>query len=590
MKTMRMSGLKLALVMFLVLCGVALRAPLPVHAATITVNTTNDEFDTTPNTTCSLREAIESANTGTDFGGCTITGSGTVTINLPAGTFTLTRTGINEDNNQTGDLDIASTLIISGVGAEQTIINGGAIDRVLHILTGGDVTLQNLTVTGGNVGIPPNSTGGGGILHQGTSLTILNSTIRNNTLTGTVGGGGGILHTNGTLTIISSTIRHNSAVTRGGGIYSSGSAGSTTISQSTLNDNASSGDGGGAIALENSTSVVNTTFSAHSAATSGGAIWVASSSGSLTVNNSTFYNNTSFNGRHIRNQSSTAAILRNTIITGTPSGTACTGSYTSSNVLSDTTGCGVSITLVTNFDTNLNNNGGPTLTHAILPGSNAIDAGDNLTCAATDQRGLTRPVDYDLNSTATCDVGAFERQAAETFTATVNDGDTVSFGATLTSIEDISGGNAPGQVTVTRINQPPGGGTPDPGEMPFHVNINAATNTGLNINLTLCYTDWELTHNTTGVVEANLSLYRWDGSAWVDQGVDVLDTTNNCATKNNVSDLSSWTLASGPSAPTAVFLQTFQGSNLPPLFSLVMLLALLLLTAVLLWRRRTLFA
>jgi hypothetical protein len=48
----------------------------------------------------------------------------------------------------------------------------------------------------------------------------------------------------------------------------------------------------------------------------------------------------------------------------------------------------------------LDDNGGPTQTHALLPGSPAIDAGDNAFCPVTDQRGAARD--------ASCDTGAFE--------------------------------------------------------------------------------------------------------------------------------------------------------------------------------------
>jgi len=57
-------------------------------------------------------------------------------------------------------------------------------------------------------------------------------------------------------------------------------------------------------------------------------------------------------------------------------------------------------TLLTGFDSVLRDNGGPTMTHALLPGSDAIDAGG--ACGlATDQRGVAR-------SDGHCDSGAFE--------------------------------------------------------------------------------------------------------------------------------------------------------------------------------------
>jgi hypothetical protein len=56
----------------------------------------------------------------------------------------------------------------------------------------------------------------------------------------------------------------------------------------------------------------------------------------------------------------------------------------------------------------LQNNGGPTDTHALLPGSPAIDAGASAACPATDQRGVARPLDGNGDGTTACDVGAFE--------------------------------------------------------------------------------------------------------------------------------------------------------------------------------------
>jgi hypothetical protein len=52
----------------------------------------------------------------------------------------------------------------------------------------------------------------------------------------------------------------------------------------------------------------------------------------------------------------------------------------------------------------LADNGGPTRTHALLPGSPAIDAADPGQCPVADQRGIARP------QGPSCDVGAFERE------------------------------------------------------------------------------------------------------------------------------------------------------------------------------------
>ena len=56
----------------------------------------------------------------------------------------------------------------------------------------------------------------------------------------------------------------------------------------------------------------------------------------------------------------------------------------------------------------LADNGGPTPTHALLPNSPAIDAGDNTDAPATDQRGIARITDGDGDGEATIDIGAFE--------------------------------------------------------------------------------------------------------------------------------------------------------------------------------------
>ena len=86
---------------------------------------------------CTLRAAIQEANAN----------AGTDTIEIPAGTYTLTIAGIKEDQSAFGDLDITDALIIVGSGENETIINANRLDRVFHNFAASDIS--NLTILGG---------------------------------------------------------------------------------------------------------------------------------------------------------------------------------------------------------------------------------------------------------------------------------------------------------------------------------------------------------------------------------------------------------------------------------------------------------
>ena len=88
--------LHLFTILALVALGLGI-TPAIVHATTITVTTTADEYGT--GNACSLREAIHAANQDTAFGGCAA-GSGTDTISVPAGTYTLTLVQPGEDGDR----------------------------------------------------------------------------------------------------------------------------------------------------------------------------------------------------------------------------------------------------------------------------------------------------------------------------------------------------------------------------------------------------------------------------------------------------------------------------------------------------------
>jgi uncharacterized repeat protein (TIGR01451 family)/CSLREA domain-containing protein len=314
-------------------------------AAVITVTTGLDEFDTTPNTTCSLREAIQSANIDSDFGGCTgsgIYGDDTIvfstTVTLVQLTIIANPNSTDNDDNSFLDLDIRDTnpslpdsLTIDGGPSSVTIQPGISpwTDRIFDIVpnpTGQPATviLRNLTIQGG--GSPSNETGvgnpcfnsGGGVRNwSGGALTLENVIIQNNAM---LQHGGGVCQNNGPLTVLTSTIRNNVAIAfNGGGIYYLGNGtllvqGSTVLSNTALRsgggiyDQADTmtiqdsqvlsntvlgGDGGGVWTFGGTTlkQILTSTVAFNRAGGDGGGIWNRTTRG-LEVLNSTVLSNT----------------------------------------------------------------------------------------------------------------------------------------------------------------------------------------------------------------------------------------------------------------------------------------------------------
>ena len=152
----------------------------------------------------------------------------------------------------------------------------------------------------------------------------------------------------------------------------------------------------------------NTTLSANAASFEGGGIYNVS--GAVTLNNATFNGNTAGSGGGINNQATLN--FSNTLIAGSGGGDC--PSTTGVSATRPKTWWRTAVA-TRRFDSDpllgpLQDNGGPTKTYALLPGSPAIDAGDNATCLATDQRGAARPADGDEagSGAADCDIGAFE--------------------------------------------------------------------------------------------------------------------------------------------------------------------------------------
>ncbi len=284
----------------------------------------------------------------------------------------------------------------------------------------GHLTVINSIISGNTaIGDTPD---GGGIYSIDEDLTVINSTISGNTVDGLrFDSGGGIYSARGNVTVIDSTISNNLAVADpryesadGGGIFSRD--GNLTVTNSTISGNSASGaktDGGGLYSRDGNLKVTNSTISGNSTSVRGGGIF--SIRGKLTVANSTISGNSATSGGGIFN--SAVFNLTNTIIANSISGGDCfnSGSVAANkNNLIENGSCNPTLSGDPNLGP-LQNNGGSTFTHALLPGSIAINTGSNAEVAGLlyDQRGSG----FGRIVGSTVDIGAYEVQTPATGTA-----------------------------------------------------------------------------------------------------------------------------------------------------------------------------
>ena len=299
---------RLALLAAAMALGAFLGSAAPVRGASFTVNATYDAVDAAPGDgvcadatgACTLRAAVMETNA--------LPGADEIT--LPAGTYVLSIPGAGEDASATGDLDVTDDLTVTGAGRDTTVIDGGGLDRVIHVKGSIASSLNDMTVANGiaggsstadacNSGSDPTNPGfanGGGVCSDGATLDATRVTLRNNSagvggsaihsvgqlrlrqgiVTGNSSGGGAIFNgriatiegsliaensqavigggirndSNATLVIKDSTVRGNRALDSGGGIFNGGNV---TISATTIADNTAGQSGGG---------VFNSAFSA----------------------------------------------------------------------------------------------------------------------------------------------------------------------------------------------------------------------------------------------------------------------------------------------------------------------------------------
>jgi len=327
-----------------------------------------------------------------------------------SGTLIVTNSTLRNNNAYSGGgiSNFGGTATVTG----STLSGNSASNDGGGISNAGTLTVTNSTLSGNSAP----SGFGGGIFNQST-LTLTNSTLSGNSAPGSDSGGG--IFNQGTLTVTGSTLSGNSAAGYGGGgIYNDARV--MTVTNSTLSGNsAPNGFGGGIFTDTGTVTVTNNTLSGNSASNGGG---IYTSGGTLTVTNSTLSGNSAPGigggfGGGIRNDGTVNA-ANTLIVNNTPGDVSGTSIAGTNNITGSFT-----------FAGGLQNNGGPTQTLALPPGSPALGAGDLATCtnppvSGKDQRGFSRP---DASTTA-CDIGAFESQGF-TVAKTTGDMQSVGFGS-----------------------------------------------------------------------------------------------------------------------------------------------------------------
>jgi hypothetical protein len=406
------------------------------------VSTIADEIDTNYSFgDLSLREALALAADGNHAGPNAISFASSLFESGPA-TITLSYDGA-DSGTIPDELLINSDVTIQGPGTELLTISGNSLTRVFNVGSGVSATLSGMTITGGEV---ISTSDGGGISNSGT-LNLTDVRVYDNY----AGDSGGGIYNTGDLTIIDSTIEGNQAG-RGGGIFSGVSGGSElTISGSAILSNSTfyalpgHNYGGGLYVYTYSptyatASITNSTFSGNTAQF--GAAVIVNGPATVEFVNSTITANsaTQTAGGIFYSSATTAGIvtLHNTILADNTANTAAKNVYgtldTSSSYnllglgttggLSHGTNGNIVLTSGTAGLTALGDYGGPTMTHALLSTSPALDAGSDMivTTILFDQRGEDRTVDIpSVGGSEQVDIGAFEAGNTNTLIVTIDD-------------------------------------------------------------------------------------------------------------------------------------------------------------------------
>jgi hypothetical protein len=281
------------------------------------------------------------------------------TINLaPGGSYVLTEPMSISGSGLLIAGDGGNPLAINGNGATILRAPGAPAFRILEV-QGGKLTLDRATLANGSTG----TFGGGIVVVAGSTLSLSNSAVVNNTA---FAGGRIYLDSRVSATIINSTISGNSASA-----------------------------GGGIVLDKSSLTILNSTVAHNTATTKGGGIDVSPDfAASLTLESTIVADNTAPEGADLFRFGGTVNATRSLI--ENPQAGAINGTNTD-NIIGQDPMLGP-----------LQDNGGPTPTHALLAGSPAIDHGSNPAFLPTDQRGPG----FARVQGAAPDIGAFEADPA----------------------------------------------------------------------------------------------------------------------------------------------------------------------------------
>ena len=373
------------------------------HAATFAVLNTNETGDG------SLQRAIDNANSnaGDDTIVFDLPGPGphVITVRLP---LPLLSSNIEMVNDRPTD----ELVTIRKSDAEES-----PEFCLLETTSGVKVTIAGLAITNGRI----SGAGAAGIANRNSDVTVRNCVISDHEGTG-VSAYSEDASTTATLRVIHCTLSRNKGVI-GGGLLSGGGFGGITLLVDNCTFEGNSSSNGGAVTNASFASITNCTFTNNTASGPyGGAVYNTTGSGpsaNMTLRNCTFVGNSADSAGDSLYNDKGALNFGNNIfkaggINGTIGNQTGEGSFLSTghNISSDAAGgdSGSDPGGFLNGEGDrrntapllgpLQDNGGPTFTHALLPGSPAINAADESKAPERDQRGYVRP--------DAPDVGAFE--------------------------------------------------------------------------------------------------------------------------------------------------------------------------------------